>query len=310
VAEFGHELGAQLVNAHGGEAHLLSVALAARGLRVPILRTRSEPYPPRAHAANRWVYERRTAFVIAAAQWLAEGVARTFRRLAAGRIRVVRPGLDVRSYRSEELERSGRALRQELGIPIEAPAIGLLARLSPIKGHGIALRALSILSQTGSTRSTPPYLLLAGPDAEIEPAEILSLAGSLGVAQLVRRVPFQKDVRPLLAACDLGVVPSLGSEGISRAALEFLAAGRPVIASRVGSLPEIVRHGETGLLVPPGDPKALATALGRAVRDAQERARWGEMAWKSALADFNLESFAERTENVFHLVRNLKPPAP
>src|SRR5205085_7244813 len=90
----------------------------------------------------------------------------------------------------------------------------------------------------------------------------------------VRFVGFRTDLDACLAAADVAVLPSL-QEGLGVAALEAMAAARPVVASRVGGLGEAVVHGETGLLVPPADPGALAAALARLIGDPALRVRLG-----------------------------------
>jgi len=101
-------------------------------------------------------------------------------------------------------------------------------------------------------------------------------------------------VAACLAAADVVALPSL-QEGLGVAALEAMAAGRPVVASRVGGLTEAVVHEETGLLVPPGDPTALATALVRLARDPGLRARLGAAGRARVLARYTAARMAEGT---------------
>jgi len=107
-------------------------------------------------------------------------------------------------------------------------------------------------------------------------------------------VGFRRDVAACLAAADVVALPSL-QEGLGVAALEAMAAGRPVVASRVGGLAEAVVHEETGLLVPPGDPTALATALARLARDPGLRARLGAAGRARVLAHYTAARMAEGT---------------
>ncbi|MDD5658005.1 MAG: glycosyltransferase, partial [Elusimicrobia bacterium] len=86
---------------------------------------------------------------------------------------------------------------------------------------------------------------------------------------------------------------------VSRAALEGMAAGRPVVASRVGGLPDLVADGETGLLVPPGDAGALAAALGRLAGEPQFAARLGSAARRRCAERFSLERFGADTEGLY-----------
>jgi glycosyltransferase involved in cell wall biosynthesis len=121
-------------------------------------------------------------------------------------------------------------------------------------------------------RDTSLTLWIAGEGPERSALE--SRAAALGVAARVRFLGRREDKADLLAACDLLVLPSR-REGLGVAALEAMACGRAVVASRVGGLADAVVHERTGLLVAPEDPDALAAALARLTRDAGLRARLG-----------------------------------
>ncbi len=145
--------------------------------------------------------------------------------------------------------------RAELSLE-SAHAMLLLGRLSIEKGHALLLEALNIL------RSRQPRLMamFAGVGPLEDPLKALS--NRLGLAARVRFLGYRSDLSRLLAASDLVVLPSI-SEGLPLAAVEALASARPLIATRVGGIPEIVIDGQTGLLVPPNDPAALAQAIDR-----------------------------------------------
>src|SRR5205823_12785948 len=110
----------------------------------------------------------------------------------------------------------------------------------------------------------------------------------------VRFVGFRADVPVCLAAADIVALPSL-REGLGVAALEAMAAGRPVVASRVGGLAEVVVHEETGLLVPPADPEALALALARLTRDPGLCARLGAAGRARVLSHYTMTRMAAGT---------------
>src|SRR5206468_4171447 len=126
-----------------------------------------------------------------------------------------------------------------------------------------------------------------------EAAALARTATPLG-AGVVELVGFRRDVAACLAAADIVALPSL-REGLGVAALEAMAAGRPVVASRVGGLAEAVVHAETGLLVPPGDPTALAAALARLAGDPELRARLGAAGRERVLARYTAARMAEGT---------------
>lgn len=110
-----------------------------------------------------------------------------------------------------------------------------------------------------------------------------------GLASKVQFIGFQTNVRELMQDWDLVVLPSLAGEGLPITAIEALAASVPVVATRVGGLPEAIRDGENWRLVPPNNPSALAQALSDAIQNADTRQRRGE----EALATFNTTFRAE-----------------
>jgi glycosyltransferase involved in cell wall biosynthesis len=158
----------------------------------------------------------------------------------------------------------------------------VLGALTRRKGHAILLRAAA---------TVPGLRYVFCGDGEEAPALERAAAGLAGA---VRFAGFRRDIPACLAAADIVAVPSL-QEGLGVAALEAMAAARPVVASRVGGLAEAVVDGETGLLVPPGEPAALAAALGRLARDLDLRARLGEAGRARVRARYTSARMAEGT---------------
>lgn len=102
-----------------------------------------------------------------------------------------------------------------------------------------------------------------------------------------------------MRSCHLGVVCSVGSEAVPRVALEWLAQGRPVVATAVGALPELVEDGQNGRLVPPRDGTALAEAIGSLLNDPEARRRMGAEARRRAENQFSFSRLGEETEEVY-----------
>jgi N-acetyl-alpha-D-glucosaminyl L-malate synthase BshA len=160
----------------------------------------------------------------------------------------------------------------------------------PLKRVGDAVRALATISQT---RNVALVLVGDGP----ERPRVQALAESLGVAARVRFLGLLPHFADLLARADLFVLPS-ETESFGLAALEALASGVPVVASAVGGIPEVVRHGETGLLVPPADPNALAAACLSLFEDAPRRRKMAEAARADAVHRFDPEPTIIQYENL------------
>jgi len=186
----------------------------------------------------------------------------------AAEITVVPNGVDLDRFNPHRSSQDTAALRAALGIPPDAFLIGVVARLEPEKGQRYLLEALPAI-----VNAVPnAWLLLVGEGSQTD--ALRAQAGSLPLAARPRVViaGFQTDVDAVTQALDVAVLPSL-REAQGLAMLEAMAARRPVVASAVGGIPETVRDGVDGLLVPPADPQALASAIVRVARDARLRDR-------------------------------------
>jgi L-malate glycosyltransferase len=191
----------------------------------------------------------------------------------AERIRIAHNGIALEGMRGAAGER-GR-VRAELDIEAGRPVLAIIGRLHPVKGHRALIGMLPAI-----LRGCPRALLLVIGDGP-ERAACEALARSLGLGRQVRFLGRRSDVPHLLPAVDLVLMPSQ-SEGLGLAAIEALAAARPVIAFAVGGLPEVVIEGVNGRLVPPGDCQAFANAVVDTLRDTAKRFSYARGAASSA----------------------------
>jgi glycosyltransferase involved in cell wall biosynthesis len=157
-------------------------------------------------------------------------------------------------------------VRREFGIPLDAPLIGVIGRFSREKGHTQFLQAFA-----GLLREMPAVKVLLVGDGVLR-VRCEQLARTLHLEHSTRFAGFRHDVPAILEAVDLVAIPSL-EEGLSFVALEAMAAGRPLVATAVGGLPEIVRHGETGLLARGGDMPGMMQAMKLILTDVALRER-------------------------------------
>jgi glycosyltransferase involved in cell wall biosynthesis len=212
----------------------------------------------------------------------------------AERLSVIPNGTDCQRF---HLPGDGGAVRREWGIPSGVAVVGVLARLMRIKGQEVFLRAAALIA------SKDPHVrfVIVG-DNIFNPeykAELKQLAGRLGLEDRVVFTGFRTDVPDLLAALSVAVSPSLGLEGMSNSILEAMAAGVPVVATRVGGTPEIVEDGVSGLLVSPGDPEALAAAISRLLQDKTLAKQLGETARRRVFGRYSLEQAVASTERLY-----------
>ena len=182
----------------------------------------------------------------------------------------------------------------------DEPRLVCVGRLIPIKGHLVLFRALA----QARTRVPGVTLDIAG-RGPLEPA-LKAYVRELGLDEAVRFLGFVSPVERAFEDAAIVVVPSLG-EGFGMVALEAMERARPVIASAVGGLPEIVADGQTGLVVPSGDADALADAMVALATDLDRAAAMGMAGRERAVAEFTPERCAERIEKLYAVV--LEPAA-
>jgi glycosyltransferase involved in cell wall biosynthesis len=186
-------------------------------------------------------------------------------------------------------------LRAELGIPADAPVVGMVGRLTEQKGHVYLLDAFARLR----ARHPDAWLVLVG-NGELR-APLERQAAELGIAERVRFTGYRTDGAALMRQMDVVTAPSI-FEGFGLVLLEGMAAGRPIVASRVSAIPEIVADGETGTLVPPRDPAALANAIGALLADPARADALGA-AGRARLAErFTVEKMVRETAGVYRSV--------
>jgi glycosyltransferase involved in cell wall biosynthesis len=172
------------------------------------------------------------------------------------------------------------------------PRLLCVGRLIPIKGHIVLLRAFAAARQ----RLPGLRLDIAG-RGPLEPA-LRALARELGVADAVRFLGHVSPIQRAIEASAIVMVPSLG-EGFGMVALEAMERARPVIAASIGGLGELVRHGETGLLVEPGVAEPLAAAIVELAGDLDRAARMGAAGRRRAVEEFVEARCTDRTEILY-----------
>ena len=195
---------------------------------------------------------------------------------------VVANGIDTRRFAPAG---DAAAVRRDLAIPAGAPVVGTVGRLNEIKRQDVLLRAFALIRQ----RRPEAHLLLVGDGPRR--AELEVLARDLGVAPWVRFAGYQARPECYLAAMDVFALTSQ-SEGMPLAVLEAWAAGVPVVASRVGGVPELIEDGRTGLLFPPGDEAALAAALDRLLSSPDDARRLAGAAREAVRSRYDVRVMA------------------
>jgi len=181
-------------------------------------------------------------------------------------------------------------LRKEIGLDRTTPLLGMIAVLRSWKGHLVLLQALRQVHE--KQPDVRAVLVGDGPFRNV----IQDAIRCHGLEKRVLLLGHREDVAEILSGLDVVVSASTAAEGVPQALLQALAMGRPVVASDVGGIPEIIRPGETGWLVPPGDPLALGGAILGALADRGEGQRMGAYGRGMVEAAYSLERMGERME--------------
>jgi len=174
----------------------------------------------------------------------------------------------------EPLAPGARPLHDALGLDRSRPAVVTACRAAPEKGVPILLRAVDRMLATWPAESPRPVLVYMGDGPQF--AEITRLRETLASAADIVLTGYRADAGRLVAGADVCAMPSLWEDALPLAVMQPMAQGLPVVASRVGGIPEMIEDGRTGLLVPAGDVDALAQALRELVLDPALRTAMGE----------------------------------
>jgi glycosyltransferase involved in cell wall biosynthesis len=186
----------------------------------------------------------------------------------------------------------GPAFRSQLAISPTAPVIASVGHLRSEKAYEVLIEATSILRE----RFRELVVLIAGEGEERPRLE--RLVDDLGLGSTVRLLGSRDDVADLLAACDLAVCCS-DFEGGPLSVMEYMDAALAVVATNVGGMPELVRDRETGLLVPPRDPRSLAGAVAELLDDPKRRRGMGEAGRELRRGEYGIERWVERLESLY-----------
>lgn len=267
------------------------VALATRFWRAapPAVRIRHISAPVGRNAVTRWLYARAAAHVVTTGELLRQQLIRDL-HLEETHVTSVPTGIDLARYAA----RDKSVARRELGLAEDGCIIGIIATLRSWKGHRYLLDAFAQLDD----KQARLLIVGAGPGFD----NLTRQAEELGVSARVTMPGNQAEVAPWFAALDVFVLPSYANEGVPQAIMQAQASGLPVISTPVGSIPEIVADGETGLLVPPRDTEALKAAIDRLLNDAALRRRLGAAALAQARERFSDSRMVDRMEAIFRQV--------
>ncbi len=291
LCRYARKHGIELLHSHNPAPQRVAVAVGTLA-RIPVVHTKhGRNYPRRKH---RVLQNRALAFVTRRIVAVSEATRETATRtegIPASKVVVINNGIDVALFVPD---RAGHARKDEA-------VIGSVGRLAPEKNYGLLLEAFAHMRRrNGGSGSAREQLLLVG-DGPERPM-LAAKARELGLENRVTFAGPQPDPRPFYARMDVFVLSS-STEGMPMTLLEAGACGLPAVVTDVGGCGQIVRHGKTGLVVPPGDAKALAEALSSLCANAGVRRRMGAAARTHVEYHGGLRDMVRAYEQVYASVR-------
>jgi L-malate glycosyltransferase len=285
------QLQPDVIHAHDPHAvamAALALSMSTQVAKPPLVAARRVDFHLRGNSLSRWKYRQVDCFICASEAirqiLLADGVPAT-------RAVTVHEGIDI-----ERVEHAEPAkLHGEFWLPHHAPIVGNVAALVPHKGQRHLIDAAkAVLPQVPDAR-----FIIAG-EGELRPALERQIK-DLHLEKHVLLAGFRPDVLSLHRAFDLFVMSSV-TEGLGTSLLDAMAAGKAIVATRAGGIPEVVADGETGILVPPRDHDAMAEAIVRLLKDETLRRQMGDAGRAHARSLFSAERMVQNTLNVYQRV--------
>jgi L-malate glycosyltransferase len=273
---------------HGVAMAALALSMSTQLAKPPLIAQRRVDFRLRGNSLSRWKYRQVDCFICSSEairqMLIQDGV-------PEARAVTVHEGIDI-----GRVERAPTVnLHEELWLPHNAPIVGNVAALVPHKGQKHLVEAAALV-----VRDVPDARFILAGEGELRE----SLERQIREYRLEKHVfltGFRPDVLSLHKAFDIFVMSSV-TEGLGTSLLDAMAAGKPIVATRAGGIPEVVADGETGLLVEPRDHKGMAEALVRLLRDEELRRRLGDAGLRRARARFSADRMVRETLKLYRRV--------
>ena len=275
-----------VVNTHSStDSWLVTLAGVLAGHMPAIVRTRHISSPVPRNFASRWLYARADRIVTTGERLRLQVIEETGADPA--RTISIPTGIDLGRFRPGDRA----AARVELGLPADAPIVGIVATLRSWKGHLHLLEAIASLAR-------PEVRLVVVGDGPMREA-LVARTAELGIAERVTFAGNQREVTPWMQSFDLFCLPSYANEGVPQALAQAMACGLPVITTPVGSIAELVDNGRTGMIVPPAEPAVLAQAIAVLLDNPARRRSLGEAALAEARKRLGEDAMVDAMIRVF-----------
>ncbi len=292
LAHFCRTQQTQILHAHLARDYPLIAFASLSAPRVCPVMTRHLIYPLRMLLLQRFVFSRMKA-VIAVCAALQPMLVQDS-GVPAELIHVISNGIDTAKFAGAQ---AGH-FRAELGLTAETPLVGVVAQVKPYKGIDTFLHAIPAIA---AAHPRAHFVIVGSLHEEAYVAELRALARQLGIRDSIW-LGQREDAAAIMQDLDVLVLPSRSGETFTQVLLEAMAAGTPVVASRIGGIPEIVGDNERGLLIAPDDPAALAAAVDDLLAHPERAAQFSQAGRQYARIHFDISIMVERTIALYHML--------
>lgn len=271
------------------DSWLAAFASVTPGSWPPVVRMRHLSTPIRRGVNNRFLYQYVPRKVVTTSESIRARMIRA-NGFDGSKIVSIPTGVDTEAFRPDQ---PGRKVRGELGLGEGDFLVGTVGVLRDWKGHADLIEAAGILDGKGLEFTF--VIAGGGPDRDVLERKI---AGA-GLDGVVRMLGHREDVPEVLSALDLFVFPSYANEGVPQALLQAMASGKPVVASHIEPIMEVVADGVTAVLTPPRDPSSLAEAIERLHREGELAGALGRRAREHVVEHHSLKAMTDRMEELY-----------
>lgn len=285
-----------IVHTHGYFASVIG-RLAARRAGTPVILTHVH--------STYWEYRKRHIMIerklsrfthkIICCSRAVENFVKNTEKITDNKTIVIYNGVDEERFSPLK---SPTSIRTEFGMDEETVVVGTVSSLTPHKGHEYLIQAASLV--LGTLPSVKFLIVGDGPLRQ----RLEDQAKNLNIHPAVIFTGTRRDIPEILSLMDVFVLPSHTREGLGIAIIEAMAAERSVVATDIGGIPEVVNNSETGLLVPPGDPKALSKAIIELLQDPSRAKTMGEKGRIRVKEKFTVKKMLSEIENVYQSLVN------
>jgi glycosyltransferase involved in cell wall biosynthesis len=274
-----------IITHSSSDSWLVAAATRFSAVRAAVVRTRHLSTPVASGILNRWLYGRVPACVVTTGEAIRSHLVEQL-GLRPEAVFSIPTGANISRFHPGDRA----AARARLGLSAEGALIGIVATLRSWKGHRFLISAMQ------DPRLAAARLVIVGDGPQ--DSALRELVAATGLDSRVLFAGQQQDVAPWMQALDVFALPSTGNEGVPQALIQAMACGLPVVTTPVGAIRELVKDQETGLLVPPEDVNALASALSRLLREGEFAAKLGSAGREYVLRHFTSEIMLDRMETI------------